>query len=110
MNKAILIFLMAIITTWQGFAQYPVFSEIPVIAFSSNGTKNADAFVVVNTNKEKNKPVVVKITGTKNSKFIAFRTTEDEKEKYAEIGVFKVENGELFYEAPKGSVTTFFAL
>jgi len=83
-------------------------SEIPVIAFSSNGTKNANAFVVVNTNTQKKKPVVIQISGTKANQFKAFRTTEDEKEKYTEIGVFKSENGELFYEAPAGSVTTFF--
>jgi len=83
-------------------------SEIPVIAFSSNGTKNRDAFVVVNTSSNKEKPVVVNIKGSSGKRFRAFRSNGD-NEKYIEIGVFDVENGEIFYVAPKNSATTFFA-
>lgn len=84
-------------------------TEIPVIAFGKGVSKSSDAFVVTNMNSGKEKEVLVKITGTNARKFRAFRTTEDEKEKYSEIGLFTSENGELFYEAPAGSVTTFFA-
>jgi hypothetical protein len=84
-------------------------TEIPVIAFGRGVSKSSDAFVVTNMNSGKEKEVLVKITGTNARKFRAFRTTEDEKEKYSEIGLFTSENGELFYEAPAGSVTTFFA-
>ena len=84
-------------------------SEIPVIAFSSNGTKNPDVFVVVNTSTGKEKPVVVNIKGTKSTRFRAFRTNGEE-EKYTGIGEFDVENGEILYKAPKNSVTTFFAV
>ena len=83
-------------------------SEIPVIAFSSNGTKNPDAFVVINTNLNKEKPVLVELKGTASKKFRAFRT-QGENEKYVEIGVFEMVNGELIYTAPANSVTTFFA-
>ena len=84
-------------------------SEIPVIAFSSNKTKNSDAFVVVNTNFNKEKPVVIEIKGSKSNKFRAFRTNGD-NEKYIEIGVFDVANGEITYVAPINSATTFFGL
>jgi hypothetical protein len=84
-------------------------TEISVIAFGKGSSKSVDAFVVTNMNSNKLKPVVIQISGTKANRFRAFRTTENDKEKYTEIGLFSTENGELFYEAPAGSVTTFFA-
>lgn len=84
-------------------------TELPVIAFAKGKSKAVDAFIVTNMNSKKEKPMVIKISGTKSIGFKAFRTTEDETEKYSEIGVFETKNGELFYEAPAGSVTTFYA-
>jgi hypothetical protein len=84
-------------------------SEIPVIAFSSNGTKNKDAFVVVNTSTSKEKPVVVNVKGTSSKKFQAFRTN-GEDEKYSDVGEYELVNGEMIYTAPKNSTTTFFAI
>jgi len=52
--------------------------------------------------------MVIKFLGQKNFKLR--RTNENETEKYTEIGTFKVENGELLYDAPAGTVTTFFAV
>jgi hypothetical protein len=85
-------------------------TEIPVIAFGKGNTKNQDAFVVTNMNSDKVKSVVIEVFGSKSKQFKAFRTTEDEKDLYHEIGVFEVIDGSIFYQAPKGSVTTFFAL
>jgi hypothetical protein len=68
-----------------------------------------DAFVVVNTSTSKEKPVVVNVKGTSSKKFQAFRTN-GEDEKYAEVGVFELVNGEMIYTAPKNSTTTFFAI
>ena len=84
-------------------------TEVPVIAFAKGTSKGSDAFVVTNMNTKWDKPLVIKITGTDATKFKAFRTKEDESEKYTEIGIFEVKNGELLYTAPFGSVTTFFA-
>ncbi len=84
-------------------------TEVPVIAFAKGTSTGTDAFVVTNMNIKLDKPLVIIITGTDASKFKAFRTKEDESEKYTEIGIFETKNGELFYTAPKGSVTTFFA-
>lgn len=84
-------------------------TEIPVIAFGHGKTKNPNAFVVTNTNSSKAKPLVIHIEDCVAKNFRAFRTTEDETELYKEIGVFTVKKSEIFYTAPKGSVTTFFA-
>ncbi len=83
-------------------------SEIPVIAFSSNNTDNPDAFIIINTSSNHEKPVVIDVNGTRSKIFMAFRT-DGETEEYKEVGTFDVINGEIFYNAPKNSVTTFFA-
>lgn len=85
-------------------------TEIPVIAFGKSITKNQNAFVVTNMNSKTDKNVIIEIVGATAVKFRAFRTTEDEKDLYKEIGTFELEDGTIIYEAPKGSVTTFFAL
>ncbi|MCX7886696.1 MAG: hypothetical protein N3B01_05480, partial [Verrucomicrobiae bacterium] len=82
-------------------------SEIAVIAFAANGTKNPDTFVVINIGTDKQVNVRVKGTGVKT--FRAFRTSDSGKELYAPVGVFAVKNGALLYNSPGGTVTTFFA-
>jgi hypothetical protein len=82
-------------------------NEIALIAFAANGTKNPDAFVVVNIGKDKK--VSVRVQGCGAKSFAGFRTTEDGKDQYADIGKFTVNEGAVLYDAPAGSVTTFFA-
>jgi hypothetical protein len=82
-------------------------SEIALIGFASNGTKNPDALVVVNIGKAKK--VNLRVKGTSAKTFAAFRTTVAPKENYASLGSFAVRTGAIAYEAPGGSVTTFFA-
>ncbi len=83
-------------------------SEIPVIAFSANGTKNADAFVVVNTNLKNEKPVTINLKGTQGRKFKVYRTAEGEN--YKELGVVEIPDSGYDYNAPANSATTFFAV
>jgi len=83
-------------------------SEIAIIGFASNQTDNPDAFVVVNIGKARK--VNVHVKGTAADVFRAFRTTEDEKDLYRELGEYAVEDGAIVYDAPTGSVTTFFAV
>lgn len=83
-------------------------SEVPVMAFSSNNTVNTDAFVVTNTNTEAMKPVVIRYRGTHAGSFRVFRTSPEED--YKDIGLITAVNGEIYYEAPANSVTTFFVL
>jgi len=82
-------------------------SEIAVVAFARNGTRNPDAFVVVNIGKKKT--INLHIKGVSAKTFTAFRTSEDQQDKFAPLGTLSVSDGTLLYEAPSGSVTTFFA-
>lgn len=89
---------------------YAMNSEVGVIGFSQNGTKNPDSFIVINIASGK-KPMSVEIKGSKYKKFEAFRTVDAagyEAERYKPIGIFEVINGAIFTETPPGSVTTFF--
>ena len=90
-------------------------SELAVIAFTSNGTKHPDAFIVTNINKNDQK-VKVRIKGSKAKIFEAYRTTKSPgsdidhiDEKYVSLGDFQVEDGAIIMDATAGSVTTFFA-
>ncbi|RIV18011.1 hypothetical protein DYU11_30175 [Fibrisoma montanum] len=91
-------------------------SEMPIIAFAGNGTANKDAFVVTNMSAF-NRRIVIALKGTGAKTFTGFRTTEKAdryqniaEETYKAIGNVSVNaEGNLVYEAPAGSVTTFFA-
>lgn len=82
-------------------------SEVAVIAFARNGTKNPDVFMLVNIGK-RDKQVAVKVSGSDSKVFEAFRTTDD-KDRYKHIGRFSLKNGSVKYKAPAKSATTFFA-
>ncbi|NMC20016.1 MAG: hypothetical protein GYA33_06295 [Thermogutta sp.] len=82
-------------------------SEIAVLGFASNDTPNPDAFVLVNLGR--NKRVRVRIKGTRAAAFTAFRTNEDGAERYSPIGTWNIDANTLVYDAPGGTVTTFFA-
>lgn len=94
---------MAVVRTWQED------SEIAIIGFAGNGSKNPDAFVVINLFKEGIKPVEIHLQGTDTKIFEAYQTTEDMKMKYTAIGDFEVKDGKIVCTTPAGSVTTFFA-
>lgn len=83
-------------------------SEIAVLAFAAHGTRHPDAFVVVNLGQDKQ--VRVNLRGTPANAFAGFRTTEDEKQRFAPLGTFPVNEGALLCDAPGGSATTFFAV
>ena len=82
--------------------------DVKLLGFATNGTKYPDALVVINSGTAKT--VNVQIHGTAAKRLAAFRTTENQKERYAAIGEFALTNGAIVYEAPGGSVTTFFAI
>lgn len=97
-------------------------SEISLIGFAGNGTKNPDAFLIINTAKNPKK-VAVTIKGNRSPSFTAFRTAgqqvyklrataeplSDDSENYKPLGLFPVTSKKLVYEAPANSVTTFYA-
>lgn len=82
-------------------------SELPVIAFASNGTRNKNAFVVVNTSP-KEKTIDLTIKGNNVTTYRTFRTAGN-GERYNDIGTMKSSAGKLLYAAPPNSVTTFFS-
>ena len=82
-------------------------SEVALIAFSANETKNTDAFIVVNWSGW-DKKVSVTISGTKSTEFETFQTTEDESKLYDPSGKYVLKDGKIIFDSPKGSVTTFF--
>ncbi len=93
---------MEVVRTWA------MNSNIALIGFGSNQTGHPDALVVINIT-DKPMKVCINITGTEYRSFEAFRTTEDEQDLYAPAGIHKLDKGRLVYEAPAGSVSTFFA-
>lgn len=82
-------------------------SQIALIAFASNDTRNPDAFVVINVGDEACElPIIVR--GDEAISFEAYRTSPDEN--YVALGEFALQGGILGYKAPAGSVTTFYAV
>lgn len=80
--------------------------RLRLMAFSSNGTQNPDAFVLINPGAD---PVstAIEVAGAKPRAFRAFRTSLDES--YREIGSIATSRNAVAYQAPGRSVTTFFA-
>ncbi|MCL6613680.1 MAG: hypothetical protein K6U03_03495 [Firmicutes bacterium] len=85
----------------------PTDTEVGVIAFASNGTKNSDAFVIINI-AEKEKSLEIKVSGSCGKFFEAYRTSPDES--YVPLGRYGADNGAIRYNAPPGSATTFFSM
>lgn len=84
-------------------------SQASVIAFSRNGSRHADAFVIVNRDSRWDKQLELQIRGTKASVFQGFRT-DGNNENYKDIGRIALDKGAIIYNAPTESVTTFFAV
>ena len=91
-----------------GMAVAAVASRDPalgLIAFASNGTRNPDAFLVINVADEP-KDVELTIRGSESQSFAAYRSSPSES--YADVGKLRLTDSALRYTAPAGSVTTFF--
>jgi hypothetical protein len=89
-------------------------AAIRALAFASNGTRNPDAFVIINTKRDAGrggaKAITIQVQGTSGQTFTAYRTAGQGRETYAALGKFTVTNGILPYTAPDNSVTVFFAV
>lgn len=79
---------------------------LQLIAFSSNGTRHPDAFLVINTGRGPEK-ARIQLSGTSATAFGVFRTSLNEQ--YKPLGTQRSTTGVMEYEAPGSSVTTFFA-
>jgi hypothetical protein len=79
---------------------------IYLIAFASNNTTNPDAFIVLNFSEIQQK-IELSVSGSKGDKFTAYRSSSSEQ--YMEAGTYTLIDNSIEYDAPAGSVTTFFA-
>ncbi len=80
--------------------------DVKLIAFASNGTGNSDAFLVLNKT-DSPKKVNLTVAGDASA-YKVFRTTGEEQ--YVALDDAVLNGGKLSYEAPAGSLTTFFAI
>jgi O-glycosyl hydrolase len=80
-------------------------TEIGLIAFAANRTKNRDAFVVLNTSAVE-KTVDIAVRGSRATAWEAYRTGAAENHKA--LGEQRAEGGKIRCVAPARSVTTFF--
>lgn len=81
-----------------------------LIAFGKNGSKHPDAFVLTSNIRIWSLPIRIAIIGSNSKKFKAYRTSEDGKEQFEEIGIFELEDGAIIYDPPAGTTTTFIAV
>ena len=80
-------------------------TELQFIGFSSNGTDNPDAFIILNVS-EQDKTVTIELNGSTSEVFEAYRTSDSEQ--YVLAGEFKVIDGAIEYYVPARSATTFY--
>lgn len=83
-------------------------TDIRMMGFAANGSKNNDAFVVLNLGWGDHiiQKVAIKVVDSKNKKFRAFRSTKTE-DRFKEIGVFEVKDGIIEFEIPGKSIISF---
>jgi hypothetical protein len=97
-------------------------SEIAIIGFDNNDTRNPDAFVLVNFGPN-DREVQINLLKNQAKSYQAFRTSGSEVyeaydtarskypqgENYKNLGNYVVKGQRILYQAPANSVTTFFA-
>jgi hypothetical protein len=82
-------------------------SEVSLIAFASNGTTHPDALIVINIAQD-TRDLSIQVQGTAATTFQAYRTSPGED--YVSLGDrTRDSSGIIAYQAPPGSVTTFYA-
>jgi hypothetical protein len=79
--------------------------QVVLIAFGANGTGHPDAFVIINIAGDA-REVSVRVLGTEATRFDGYRTSDNEE--YVALGKSALKDDTLVYEAPGGSVTTFY--
>lgn len=82
-------------------------SDIFIIGFSSNSTRNPDSFVVINNNHHP-LDLPIEIRGSASGKFSVHRSSYNED--YQKIGEVVVKEGKINYLAPQKSVSGFYAV
>ena len=81
-------------------------SDIGLIAFAGNATKNPDAFAVLNKSEDAVK-VKVNVKGSGSNSFDAYRTTRKLEDKNKRIGRHELRDAAIDITVPGRSVVTF---
>ena len=81
-----------------------------IIAFAGNNSGHPDAFIITSDIRIWSLPIEIKLKGSSNIKFKAFRTSEDGTELFKYIGLYEVKEGSIIYDPPTGTTTTFIAV
>lgn len=81
-----------------------------ICAFGNNNSGHPDAFVLTSNIFIWSLPIKINIKGTDSTKFKAYRSSEDGKEKFKYIGIYEIKDGGIIYDPPQGTTTTFIAL
>lgn len=81
--------------------------DLYLIGFSSNSTRNADSFVLINDDKCEWK-IPIEIRGSASAEFSVFRTSSSEN--FVRLPNVPVKEGKIHFLAPAKSVSSFFAL
>lgn len=81
-----------------------------IIAFGSNGSGHPDAFVVSSDIRIWSLPIRIEVSGSSSKRFRAYRSSEDGKEQFTDIGVFELTDGTIIYDPPLGTSTTFIGI
>lgn len=81
-------------------------SDLFIIGFCSNSTKNSDSFMLIN-NGTRGWNIPIEIRGSASGKFSVYRTSASEE--YLKLGEVSVKEGKISYYAPGNSVSGFFS-
>ncbi len=82
-------------------------SDISIIGFSRNSTRNTDSFVLINDDKQ-DWNIPVEIRGSASAKFSVYRTSESEN--FLRLPDVPVKEGKIRYLAPAKSVSGFYTI
>jgi hypothetical protein len=80
-------------------------SDISIVGFANNNSRNPDSFVVVNLS-QKDLELPIEIRGSACSSFCVYRTSQNEK--FIRIGAIPIREGKIHYKSAALSVTSFF--
>ncbi len=82
-------------------------SDMSIIGFSNNSTRNTDSFVLINDDKlDWNIPI--EIRGSASAKFSVYRTSASEN--FLRLADVPVKEGKIHYKAPAKSVSGFYTI
>ena len=84
--------------------------QLFLIAFAGQDSGHPDAFVLTSNIRIWTLPLRVEVKGTPFKRFRAWRSSEDGKEQFRDVGIFDVIDGAILYDPPAGTTTSFLGI